>query len=88
MNDGERQLSEWLRQGYAATAEDDGLPREKLEPDGPYFVRDGRISRRRQTKDGPVVEGLCNFSARIVEEVVLDDGAETTRAFIARSGRR
>ena len=64
-----------------ATAEDvNGLPREELEPDGPYLVRDGRISRHRQTKDGPVVEGLCNFSVRIVEEVVLDDGAETTRA--------
>jgi hypothetical protein len=66
-----------------ATAEDlDALPREDLAPDGPYLVSGGRICRRRQTKDGPVVEHLCNFVAQVTEEMVLDDGAETTRAFM------
>jgi hypothetical protein len=65
-----------------ATVEDfDAAAREELEPDGPYLVTAGRLCRRRQTKDGPIVEPLCNFAARVAEEVALDDGAEVTRAF-------
>lgn len=45
----------------------------------PYFERDGDIHLHKTTQDGPVAVPLCNFSARIVEEVVLDDGAEQTR---------
>ena len=48
----------------------------------PYAVENGRIVRYRETKDGTVVEPLCNFNAHIEEEVVLDDGAESTRAFV------
>jgi len=48
----------------------------------PYAVEDGRIVRYRETKDGTVMEPLCNFDAQIKEEIVLDDGAESTRAFI------
>jgi hypothetical protein len=60
----------------------EALPREELEPDGQYLVSAGRLCRRRQTKDGPIVEPLCNFAARVTEELTLDDGAETSRAFI------
>jgi hypothetical protein len=44
-----------------------------------YFEEGGCIQRNVQTKDGPVAVPLCNFSARIVEDVVRDDGAEQTR---------
>jgi hypothetical protein len=66
----------------ATAADVEGLPRDELEPCAPYLVSGGRICRRRQTKDGPVIESLCNFVASVTEEVVLDDGAETTRAFL------
>jgi hypothetical protein len=45
-----------------------------------YFEQGGCICRNVQTKDGPVPALLCNFAARIVEEVVHDDGAEQTRS--------
>src|SRR5215470_14489353 len=65
-----------------ATAEDvQALPREEIPPDAPYVIKDGRICRIRSTRDGEVVDPLCNFTAFVDEEVVLDDGAETTRAF-------
>jgi hypothetical protein len=44
---------------------------------GPYFVsRDGMLARRKETRDGSVAVPLCNFTAQIVAEEVLDDGAE------------
>jgi hypothetical protein len=44
---------------------------------GPYFVaRDGMIAWRKETLEGVVPQALCNFTARIVAEEVLDDGAE------------
>jgi DNA primase catalytic core len=46
-----------------------------------YLVESERICVKRMTKDGPVIIPLCNFNARVVEELVLDDGAETTRSF-------
>jgi len=48
----------------------------------PYGVEGGRIVRYRQTKEGVVVDPLCNFDARVKEEIVLDDGAEITRAYL------
>src|SRR5262249_44618865 len=47
-----------------------------------YVVQGGRICLRKQTRDGVVVVPLANFTARIVEEVVLDNGAEVTRAYV------
>jgi len=43
---------------------------------GPYFVTHGMIAWRKETRDGEVPQPLCNFTARIVAEQVLDDGAE------------
>jgi hypothetical protein len=68
-----------------ATADDlDALPRAELEPesDSQYLVSAGRICRRRRTKETTIVEPLCNFTARVVEELVLDDGVETVRTFV------
>jgi hypothetical protein len=49
---------------------------------GPYRLKDGCLCREKQTRDGPVTEALCNFTAEVTEEVILDDGAEPTRAFV------
>lgn len=51
-----------------------------------YFEENGVIYRNVQTKDGPVAVPMCNFTARIVEDVVHDDGAERT-GFLALEGR-
>jgi hypothetical protein len=58
------------------------LSDEEIDPAGPYLARGGRLCRRRQTRDGEVIDPLCNFVAKVTEELVLDDGAETTRAFM------
>ena len=50
---------------------------------GPYFVtRDGMIAWRKETREGVVPQPLCNFTARIMAEEVLDDGAEQRTAFV------
>jgi hypothetical protein len=44
---------------------------------GFYFVtRDGMIAWRKETRDGSVPVPLCNFTAQIVAQEVIDDGAE------------
>ncbi|HEU0114302.1 MAG TPA: DUF3854 domain-containing protein, partial [Thermomicrobiales bacterium] len=50
--------------------------RPPLTSAGEYKVSGGRIVYLRPTKDGPVEVPLCNFAARIVEQVTVDDGAE------------
>jgi hypothetical protein len=49
---------------------------------GPYLVQYGRLGRVRWMNHARVIDPLCNFVARVTEELVLDDGAETTRAFV------
>ena len=50
---------------------------------GPYFVtRHGMIAWRKETREGVVPQPLCNFTARIVAEEVLDDGAEQHTVFV------
>ncbi|MCI0462086.1 MAG: DUF3854 domain-containing protein [Gemmataceae bacterium] len=56
------------------------------EESATYFEQRGCIHRNVQTKDGPVAVALCNFSARIVEDVVHDDGAEQAR-YLALEGK-
>jgi hypothetical protein len=65
--------------------------------DGPYHVKDGAICCRRPTKKkGEVGDHedikLCNFVARITEEVELDNGIEHTRSFaidgVLENGKR
>jgi Toprim domain len=53
---------------------------------GPYFVTSaGMIAWRKETRDGSVAVPLCNFTAQIVAEEVLDDGAER-RTILAIEG--
>ena len=48
---------------------------------GPYRISRGRICIEKQSRDGNVVVPLSNFTAKVTEEVVMDDGVETNRAF-------
>ena len=41
---------------------------------GPYAIRDGRIGTVKRTNDGEIWTPLANFTARIAEEVIADDG--------------
>ena len=49
--------------------------------DSPYEVRDGSMVYIRQTTDGPAVVPLSNFAARIVAEMIHDDGVERKTFF-------
>lgn len=47
-----------------------------------YFVNEeGCLARERMTAQGVVVEPLCNFSASVTEELILDNGIETSRVY-------
>jgi len=48
----------------------------------PYLVDSGRLSIVRQTREGPVIEPLCNFAARVTEEIAMDDGVQVSHTFV------
>jgi hypothetical protein len=66
-----------------ATAGTTDRPAGRLAPDpaGRYRVAGGCIVHARQVRDGTVDVPLCNFAARIVEQVTVDDGAECGTRF-------
>jgi hypothetical protein len=54
-------------------------------PDSPYFLERGKLWRRTYGRDGGEKGAypLCNFAARISEEIILDDGSgETQHTFL------
>ena len=51
------------------------LPREDADEAGPYLATPAGFVYRKDTQNGPVDQPLSNFTARIVEEVIADDGA-------------
>jgi len=55
---------------------------DTTQPSCPYRVEDGCIVMEKQTNNGPVTKPLCNFAATVTEEIILDDGVETTRTFL------
>ena len=76
---------------YIAVCGDDGMaavldaatePGPKMSGAGPYSVMGGCICHTTLKDHGPVVKPLCNFSAQVDEEVILDDGVETARTFV------
>jgi hypothetical protein len=76
LSDGEKvvaRVSEWLTLRRA--------PRP-ASPDSCYAIEGGRLCRVRQTREGPITEPLANFTATVSEEIIQDDGAEATRAFL------
>ena len=66
-----------IRQGSSVKQQQDETPSS-----GPYRIENGCIVRIKHIKDELIAEPLCNFNARVTEEVILDDGVETTRAFV------
>jgi hypothetical protein len=60
------------RQKRAALPVRDGLP---------YLVVGGQICHIKQTRYGPEVIPLASFNARIVADILRDDGAEQVRVF-------
>lgn len=49
----------------------------------PYGIEDGRFGYYRDDRDDdPIFFPLANFTARIAEDLVVDDGATQTRAFV------
>jgi hypothetical protein len=80
-------VSDWLDAGHsvdelraladAPDAEPNLLPsapRSKRPVE--YCVVDGGIARRRHTSKGEELDRLCNFDARIIEQVRYDDGGD------------
>jgi hypothetical protein len=57
---------------------------QKIE--GDYFVDGGRIFRRVWNRDGQGSYALCNFVARITEQVTLDDGSGQNETYLTVSG--
>ena len=49
---------------------------------GPYRIKNGAICIEQMKEQGPILKPLCNFVAQVDEELVLDDGLETSRAFL------
>jgi hypothetical protein len=47
----------------------------------PFRIEGGRICHVKDTQNGTFLVPLCNFVARVIEEVEFDDGQETRRAF-------
>jgi len=48
----------------------------------PYVIDQGHFCFEKSTRDGTVLVPLCNFTAAVQEELVLDDGQVQDRAFI------
>jgi hypothetical protein len=46
-----------------------------------YTVKDGCLARWKPTRDGQTLIPLCNFAARIVADVIEDDGAAERRVY-------
>jgi len=57
------------------------LPEVKVEKPAAYFVNDDGMFWLKPLADGDVPSQLSNFAARIVAEVVEDDGVETRMSF-------
>lgn len=53
-----------------------------LPPRSPYSEKEGMTWHRRATREGSVTVPLANFTARIVSEVVRDDGAEQSTSIV------
>jgi hypothetical protein len=61
------------------------IPRDDSADDAPYAATPAGIVYRKPTQNGLVDQLLSNFTARIVEEVIADDGA-SERAELAIEG--
>jgi hypothetical protein len=65
----------------AVQSREHGQVTSKTPDAGPYRVKNGEICVEQMKPHGPVHTPLCNFVARVDEELILDDGVEINRAF-------
>jgi hypothetical protein len=68
-----------LREREDAAADDDEQSNEPALIGTPYRIVNGGIVRLKNTREGEVPQRLTNFTARVEEEVIRDDGAEVRR---------
>ena len=54
---------------------------KKEDQESSYFLQNGYLCRSKATKDGNISIRLCNFTATITEENLVDNGAETEILF-------
>ena len=47
----------------------------------PYYAQDGKLYIEKQSRSGPYLEQLCNFTPRIVSEVTFDDGQTVRKEY-------
>jgi hypothetical protein len=52
-----------------------------------YLVQRGNVCHKRRTREGEVIVPLCNFIAKITEELVQDDGSGEVRIRLALEGQ-
>ena len=79
-----------LKEREEAAAEDDRQTNVPELMGTPYRVADGGLVRLKNTREGEIPQRLTNFTARVEEEIVKDDGAETRRIYrlSGRTGER
>ena len=70
-----------LKEREEAAAEDDGKTNDPALIGTPYRIMNGGIVRLKNTREGEIPQRLTNFTARVVQEVVRDDGAEVRRMY-------
>lgn len=60
----------------------DATPDEQMEDNDKYFVdEEGYLCRRRHIKEGVLPMRLCNFEAWITEEIIEDNGVDTSHTY-------
>ena len=47
----------------------------------PYYAKDGKLYIEKQSRSGPYLEQICNFTPRIVSEVTFDDGQTVRKEY-------
>lgn len=63
-------------------------PEDEADGDAPYAATPAGLVWRKPTQNGPVDVRLANFSARIVGDIVEDDGAEERRLYEVEAALR
>jgi hypothetical protein len=74
-------FEEHLKEREEAASEDDERTNSPELVGTPYRIANGGIVRLKNTREGEVPQRLTNFTARIAEEVIRDDGAEARRVY-------
>src|SRR5215210_2925582 len=74
-------FDEHSREREEAASEDDEQTNDPALVGTPYRVVDGGFVRLKNTREGEIPQRLTNFTARVEEEVVRDDGADVRRIY-------